>query len=102
MRWSAAGGVNWPLWLKFLLCAGFDLWDFSLGRGLFGVSLATDVLSAAFLVFLWGPLGLLALWEMLDVTEQFDGFVPSNLIVALLASRQRRTKAPARRRTAEP
>lgn len=86
MHWSVKNGVNWPTWLKFGLCAAFDLWDFTLGHAMIGVGTITDLLSAAFLVFLWGPVGLLALWEALDVSEQIDGFVPSDLIVAVLGS----------------
>lgn len=79
--WTLQRGINWPVWLKLMLCAGYDLWDFTLGRVLIGFSLGSESLDIAALVFLWGPSGLLAAWEMLDVTEQLDAFIPTNLLI---------------------
>ena len=59
-----------------------DIADFTLGRiPIFG--LATDGVSTVVLVALWGPLSALNLWELLDVTEQFDAFIPTATLVAL-------------------
>jgi len=81
-------GMPLPVWMKFAVCIGFDLFDFTVGRLLLGVSLFTDVASAAIMYVLWGPKGLFALWEVLDPTEQLDGFVPTNTLISIAASRK--------------
>lgn len=77
-----------PTWAKFTVCVAFDLFDFTIGRLLLGVSLIGEVGTAVILFVLWGPIGLFALWEAIDVTEQLDGFVPTNTIIAIAASRK--------------
>ncbi len=81
--WTLQRGINWPVWLKLMLCAGYDLWDFTLGRVFIGFSLGSESLDLLALVFLWGPSGLLAAWEMLDGTEQLDAFIPTDLLIGL-------------------
>lgn len=81
-------GIPMPLWAKFTICVVFDLFDFTVGRLLFGVSLLTEIGTAAIMFVLWGPIGLLAIWEAVDVTEQIDGFIPTNTIIAIVASRK--------------
>lgn len=81
-------GAPFPAWLKFTICIGFDLFDFTVGRLLLGVSLISDVATAVVLFVLWGPMGLFALWEMVDVTEQIDGFVPTSTLIAIAAHRR--------------
>lgn len=81
--WTLRRGVSWPIWLKLALCAGCDAWDFTFGRLAIGFSLGAEGAGLVGLIFLWGPLGVLAAWEMLDLTEQFDAFIPSNLLIGL-------------------
>lgn len=81
-------GAPIPTWVKFTICVGFDLFDFTIGRLLLGVSLIGEVGTAVILFVLWGPIGLFALWEAVDVTEQLDGFIPTNTIIAIAASRK--------------
>lgn len=81
--WNLHRGIDWPVWLKLVLCAGADFWDFTFGRLFIGLSFGAEALSLVGLVFLWGPLGLLAAWEMLDVTEQIDAFIPTDVLVGL-------------------
>lgn len=99
MRWTSGSGLQWPLWLKLLISAAFDILDFTIGRTLLGVSLLSELGSGLLMLVLWGPLGLLTLWEAADLTEQIDGFAPSNLIVGVLASfnqvRERKKRAAA-------
>ncbi len=81
-------GVPLPVWAKFAICIVFDLIDMTIGRLLLGVSLLTDVGNALIMFLLWGPIGLLAAWETLDVSEQFDGFVPTNTLLAWAAHKR--------------
>lgn len=81
-------GMPLPVWMKFAVCMGFDLFDFTIGRLLLGVSVVTDIGSAAIMYTLWGPKGLFALWEVFDPTEQLDGFIPTNTLIAIAASRK--------------
>jgi len=81
-------GVPLPVWAKFTICVLFDLFDFTFGRLMLGVSLITEVGTAAIMFVLWGPIGVFALWEVIDPTEQLDGFVPTNTLIAIAASRR--------------
>lgn len=61
---------------------------------------AEDGVSALLLTVLWGPAGLLSLWELADVTEQIDGLVPTGTLIALYMGWKkgflfRKTPAPA-------
>lgn len=87
MHWTWGSGLQWPIWLKLAISITFDLLDLTIGRFFLGISLIGEVCSALLMMILWGPLGLLTVWEAGDLTEQIDGFVPSNLIVGVLAAR---------------
>ena len=76
------------LWkfVKLGICVGLDIFDFTFGR-IFGFGIAVDVGSALIAMALWG-IGWRNLWsvpELLDLTEQIDGFLPSCTIIALAA-----------------
>ena len=47
------------------------------------IGTAEDGVSAAVLFFLWGPIGLLSLWELGDPTELVDGLIPTATLIAL-------------------
>lgn len=81
-------GIPMPVWAKFTVCVLFDLFDFTIGRLLLGVSLLGELGTAVIMFVLWGPIGLLALWEAVDITEQLDGFVPTNTLIAIAASKK--------------
>lgn len=81
-------GMPIPVWAKFTICIVFDLIDMTVGRVMLGVGIFTDIGNALIMFALWGPIGLLAAWEALDVTEQIDGFVPTNTIIAWAAHRR--------------
>lgn len=81
-------GIPLPVWAKFGICIVFDLIDMTIGRLFLGVAIFTDVANALIMFALWGPLGLLAAWEAVDVTEQLDGFVPTNTLLAWAAHKR--------------
>lgn len=81
-------GIPMPTWAKFGICILFDLIDMTIGRVLLGVSLFSEMFTALVMFALWGPLGLLAIWEAVDVTEVGDGFIPTNTLIAIAASRK--------------
>lgn len=81
-------GMPLPVWAKFAICIGFDLFDMTIGRLLLGVSIFTDVTNGLIQFGLWGPRGLLAVWEVLDPSEQLDGFVPTNTLIAWAAHKK--------------
>lgn len=81
-------GLPLPVPLKFAICIIADIFDFTVGRLLLGVGTVGDVLGAVVLFILWGPKGLFAIWEAFDVTEQFDGFIPTNTIIATIANKR--------------
>lgn len=84
-------GMPLPTWVKFTICVAFDLFDFTVGRLMLGVSLFGEVATAAIMFVLWGPKGLIALWEAFDITEQLDGFVPTSTLIAIAAHRKDQT-----------
>lgn len=70
-----------PVPLKFLIAIIYDL---------------TDLMSVPFLgtlydavgiplgVLLWGPVGLVNTWEIVDPTDQIDKFVPTMTLAGIL------------------
>jgi hypothetical protein len=70
-------------WWKFLIAVVFDTIDFSLGRiPILGT--VVDIVGTALSLWLWGPIGLIAGWEIGDFTDQVDGFVPSVTILGIV------------------
>lgn len=59
-----------------------DLFDFSLGRALFFGSV-TEGVGTVVLLAMWGPIGLVNLAELVDFSEQIDGFIPTATLIAL-------------------
>lgn len=81
-------GLPLPVWLKFGICIAFDLIDMTVGRVLIGVSLFSEAFTALVMFALWGPIGVLAIFEAVDVTEQIDGFIPLNTFIAITANKR--------------
>lgn len=68
--------------LRLAFSIVIDLFDFTLGRiPIFGT--ATDGVGTAVMYAMWGPIGLLNILEVIDVTDQIDAFVPTSTLVAL-------------------
>lgn len=81
-------GIPIPTWAKFTICVVFDLFDFTIGRLLLGVSILGELGTTVVMFVLWGPIGLFAIWEAVDFTEQLDGFVPTNTLIGIAASKK--------------
>jgi hypothetical protein len=68
--------------LKLAFSVVIDVLDFTLGRiPVFGT--VTDGVGTLVLFLLWGPAGLVNAWEVVDVTDQIDGFIPTATLIAL-------------------
>jgi len=73
-----------PLWIKFTVAILWDLFDLTIGRiPIFGSF--TDLVGGLLAIFLWGPEGILALWEIIDVTDQVDSFIPTLTIIGVIS-----------------
>jgi hypothetical protein len=73
--------LNW--WAKLAICVLWDGIDFTVGRTLFALPFAGELLGTALATALFGKAGLFYLFESLDVTEQVDGFAPTATLIAL-------------------
>jgi hypothetical protein len=68
--------------LRLAFSVIIDVADFTLGRiPVFGS--VTEGVGTIVLFGLWGPAGLVNLWELVDFTEQADAFVPTATLIAL-------------------
>lgn len=79
--WRAIGTTTKKL-IKLGFCMWLDFLDFFIGR-LLGFGIVFDLGCALMCAALWGKRGWWCLVEVLDVTEQIDGFVPSCTLIAL-------------------
>lgn len=73
--------------IRMAICVLADLFDLTAGRALFALPWE-EGLSTAFFTLMWGPVGLLHLGELADLTEQFDAFIPTATLVGLIAGYQ--------------
>jgi hypothetical protein len=68
--------------LRLAFSIVIDLFDFTLGRiPIFGA--VTEGVGTVVLMAMWGPAGLANLWELFDITENIDAFIPTATLVAL-------------------
>jgi hypothetical protein len=71
-------------WFKLGVCVFLDILDCFVGR-LLGFGILFDLGCALITAALWGKRGWWCLLEVVDITEQIDGFVPTCTIIALRA-----------------
>ncbi|MGV6801950.1 MAG: hypothetical protein ACWA5L_08530 [bacterium] len=69
-------------YIKLIIAIILDIADFTLGR-IMGIGTALDVLFAFIGYLMFGPKGLIQLWEVVDLSDQADGFVPTLTLIAL-------------------
>jgi hypothetical protein len=70
-----------PLSVKFTIAIVYDVLDF------LSVPVLGSLYDAAGIplgIMLWGPAGLINLWEFVDVTDQVDKFVPTMTLAGIL------------------
>jgi hypothetical protein len=79
---------------KLVIAIALDVVDFTVGR-ILGAGTIMDIAFAAIAFVLWGPVGLFALWEALDPSEQIDGFVPTMTLIALSQMGKKKPTIPA-------
>lgn len=63
-------------WWKLLLAIAIDLFDFTLGR-IPGFGTVTDIIGGIVALALFGVPGAIPFLEIIDFTEQIDGFIPT-------------------------
>lgn len=68
---------------KFLIAILWDAADFTIGR-IPGFGTLFDIAGMLLAIILWGAPGVLAIWEVFDVTDQLDAEVPTLTLIGLL------------------
>ena len=66
---------------KLTACIVIDVLDCFIGR-IPGFELIWDAVSMYIVVKLWGPVGYMYGYELLDITGQIDGFIPTATLIA--------------------
>ncbi len=78
---------------KLVICVAIDVIDFTVISWLPGVGLAIDAINTVVAVLLFGPIGLVALWEAVNLAEPIDAFVPTMTLLAISQLGKARKKA---------
>ena len=73
-----------PLSFKFIIAILWDIFDFTIGR-IPGLGSLLDIIGMVIALMLWGPLGILALLELVDVTDQLDAEIPSVTLIGIIS-----------------
>ncbi|GGY38310.1 hypothetical protein [Parvularcula lutaonensis] len=73
--------------VKLVVAIAFDLADFVIGR-VIGIGTGFDIVLTAIGFALFGWKGLAQAWEVVDVTDQIDGFIPTLTLLALAELRE--------------
>jgi len=70
--------------IKFVIAIIWDALDLTLFRiPVFGT--LADLISIPLALILWGPVGVIATWELFDPTDQFDAEVPTMVICGIIS-----------------
>ena len=71
--------------LKLLVSVAFDTADFFIGRiPVWGT--VFDILGGFLGLWLWGPVGGAQFLEIIDLSDQIDGFIPTLTIAGLYST----------------
>lgn len=73
-----------PYSIKMIISIIWDLLDFTIGR-IPGFGTLFDFAGTLLALLLWGAPGLLAVWEVFDVTDQLDAEIPTLTLIGLLS-----------------
>lgn len=82
--WKDSGGSMGSLLFKFAIAIAVDVADFFIGR-IPIVGTGFDIIQTFIGYKLWGGTGLISGWEIIDITDQLDGFVPSLTILGFFS-----------------
>lgn len=77
--------------VKLAVAVVLDIADFFIGR-IVGFGTGFDVVLTAVGFAMFGWKGLAQIWEVVEVTDQVDGFVPTLTLIALAELRQAKAK----------
>lgn len=80
--------------IKLAIAIVLDIADFFIGR-IPGFGTGFDVVLTAIAFAMFGWKGLAQAWEVVEVTDQLDGFVPTLTLLAFAELREARKKAAA-------
>lgn len=70
--------------IKLLISIVFDVIDFTVGRiPVFGT--VFDFVAGFLAVLLWGRIGYLAFWEIVDISDQLDAEIPTLTLIGLIS-----------------
>jgi len=73
-------GFSTPV--KFSIALAYDFIDFI---SIPGIGTIYDLIGVPLGVYLWGPVGLMNAWELVEPTDQVDKFIPTMVIAGLVA-----------------
>ncbi len=69
--------------IKFIIAIIWDVLDFTIGRiPAFGTLF--DIIGTFLALVLWGSAGVMALWEVVDITDQVDAEIPTLTLIGIL------------------
>ena len=72
-----------PILFKLIISIAWDILDFTIFRmPAFGTF--ADFISGFFAITLYGSAGVLAFWELIDVTDQADAMIPTLTLIGLM------------------
>ena len=77
-----SGMTRTGFFVRLALSVMVDLLDFTVGRALFAIPWEEGA-GAALATVLWGPVGIAYLFELIDLTEQIDAFIPMTTLIGL-------------------
>jgi hypothetical protein len=80
------------MWWKLLIALAVDGFDLVVGRFLFPIPYAGEIIGTTVAMLLFGWKGLFYLVEVIDPTEQIDAFIPTCTLIAIAAMREERAK----------
>ena len=87
MAWNWDDGLPIGNYTKLGFALLIDLFDFTIGRLLFFIPGLGELIGVAFTCLLWGHAGFFYALELLDPTEQIDGFIPMATIISMAKMR---------------
>ena len=83
--------LGWDI-AKLVFSVILDFIDFILSFTVFKIpfvgqfsAIIFEIIIMAFAVMLWGAIGLMQLWEVIDITDTVDAFIPTVTIVGVIS-----------------